>query len=85
MRSLQLDPQIGLDHGRVLLHHLRPALGDQSPVVEDVDVLGDAHDQLDVVLDQEDGDAGGADVADLLDQIGALGGVHAGRRLVEKQ
>ena len=82
---LQLDSQIGLDDRRVLLHLLRPALGDQTPVVEHVDLLGDAHDQFDVVLDEKHGDPGGADVADPLDQIGALGGVHAGRRLVEQQ
>ena len=59
--------------------------GDETPVVEHVDLLGDAHDQLDVVLDEQHGDAGVADVADLLDQMGALGRVHAGRRLVQEE
>ena len=49
---LQPDSQIGLDDRGILLHHLRPALGDQFSVVKHVDLFGDAHDELDVVLDE---------------------------------
>ena len=44
-RSSTLDPQVGLDHGRVLLHRFRPPFRDETPVVEHVHLVGDAHDQ----------------------------------------
>ena len=53
VHPLPLDPQVGLDDSLVLLNVLGPALGDQTPVVENVDLLGDAHHQLDVVLDEK--------------------------------
>ena len=82
---LPLDPQVGLDDSLILLDVLRPALGDQTSVVENEDLLGDAHHQLDVVLDEKHGDARSVDVADALDQVGTLGGVHTGGGLVEQQ
>ena len=57
----------------------------QLAVVEHRHPVADAHDELDVVLDEEDGDAGVADAADALDQVLPLGRVHAGGGLVEQQ
>ena len=62
------------------------ALGDLLAVVEHRDVLGDAHHDLHVVLDQHDRHA--ALVAQLAHeggQVGRLLRVHARRRLVEQQ
>ena len=44
-----------------------------------------AHHQLHVVLDQQHGDAVGADGCNNFRRRGGFGGVHAGRRLVERQ
>ena len=41
--------------------------------------------RLDVVLDEKNGDPGSPGCADLLDQVGALGRVHARGRLVQQQ
>ena len=57
-----------------------------AAVLEDRDPLGDAHDHLHVVLDEEHGHA--LLVADLLDERRELGGllrVHARGRLVEEE
>ena len=78
--------QVRLDDARVGPHVGGRALGDLLAVVEHGDVLGDAHDDLHVVLDQHDRDA--ALVAQLAHERGELIGllrVHAGRRLVEQQ
>ena len=78
--------QVGLDDARVGAHLGGLALGDLLAVVEHGDVLGDAHDDLHVVLDQHDRDA--ALVAQLVHELRELVGllrVHAGRRLVEQQ
>ncbi len=76
--------QVGLDHFFVLLHVVRRALGDLLAVVEHGDAVAQAHDELDVVLDQQDGAVVVADTVDQLAQHHLLGGVHAGGRLVER-
>ena len=48
--------QVGVDHLRVAADLLRGALGDGLAVVEHVDALADAHDDLHVVLDEQDGE-----------------------------
>ena len=84
-RSLLL-PEVGLDDARVVAHLLRRALGDLLAVVEHGDLLGDAHDDLHVVLDEQDREV--LLVAQLAHEVGQLRGllrVHAGGRLVEQQ
>ena len=71
---------------RVRAHRRGLALGDLLAVVEDRDVLGDAHDHLHVVLDEQDRQL--ALVAQPAHELGEPLGllrVHAGGRLVEQQ
>ena len=64
----------------------RPALGDLRAVVEHGDVLGDAHHDLHVVLDQEHGQPFSSRTRRTnVDEVGRLLRVHAGRRLVEEE
>ena len=48
-------PQVGLDDFRVALDLRRRPFGDLEPVVEHGHLVGDAHDDFHVVLDEEDG------------------------------
>ena len=64
---------------------LRGAGGDELAVVETVDLVGDVHDQVHVVLHDEHGHAGVADRGDARDQVLALARVRARGRLVEQQ
>ncbi len=78
--------QVGLDDPLVALDLRRRALGDALAVVEDRDALGDAHDHAHGMLDEQDGDAAlVTEAADEGRRLGRLGGVHAGRRLIEQQ
>ena len=77
--------EVRLDDGLVLLDGVRLAVGDALAVVEHRHPVAEAHDQFDVVLDEQDGDARVADAADAVDQVLPLGRVHAGGRLVEQQ
>ena len=61
------------------------ALGDLLAVVEDDDVVRDAHDHLHVVLHQQDGGAGGGDLGDQVVDLLGLDGVAAGGGLVEEE
>ena len=83
--ALVAHAEVGLDDRRVLLHVVGHAVGDALAVVEHGDPVAQAHDQLDVVLDQQDGDARVADAADAVHEVLALGRVHAGGGLVEQQ
>ena len=78
--------EVGLDHELVRRDLLERALGDLGAVVERDDPVGDALDDVHVVLDHEDRVA--AVRAQLLDQLGdlvRLGRVHPGGRLVEQE
>ena len=61
------------------------AIADETTVVQHHDVLTEPHDELHVVLDEHDVDAGGIDRHDLLDQYLALARVHACSRLIQEQ
>src|SRR5689334_4988459 len=83
-RSGMLHPQIGLAHALARAHFLRAAFEQLMALVHYDDVVGQAHHQIDVVLDQQDGDA----ARERLDQrveFGGLCGRHALRRLIEHQ
>ena len=77
--------EVGLDDPRVLLDLLGQAFGDHLAVVEHRDPVGETHDDLHVVLDQQDGDATVADLAHEVAQTVLLDRVHPGGRLVEQQ
>src|SRR5205814_1744936 len=51
---VDLSAEVGLDHGRVALDLLGRSGCDRAAEIEDVHVVGDAHDQVHVVFDQED-------------------------------
>ena len=80
------DPEVRLDHGRIRLHLGGRAARDLPPEAQDVDVVGDAHDEVHVVLDEENGEL--EVVADLLDEGAELGDllvVQPARGLVEEK
>ena len=61
-------------------------LRDQLAEVQHIDTVGDVHDQIHVVLDQQDRLVEvGADLADELGQLQRLLRVHAGGRLIQQQ
>ena len=81
-----LSAQVGLDHRGVVGDLVEAALGQLLAVVERDDAVGDALDDVHVVLDHEDRVA--ALLAQARDQLGdlvGLVGVHPRRRLVEQQ
>src|SRR5512133_3392388 len=51
--GIVLRAEVGLDHRRVLAYLPRRAAGDQAAEVEDMDGLGDRHDEVHVVLDEQ--------------------------------
>lgn len=64
----------------------RNARRDLLAEVDDIDAVGDVHDKIHVMLDEEDGQAEPvADAADESGQFKRLLRVHASRRLVEQQ
>src|SRR5512139_680366 len=69
----------------ILLDRQGPVVGDLLAIAQDDDLVGYAHDQRHVVLDEKDGDALFPDPADQLRHIGGLAHVQTGRRLVEQQ
>src|SRR2546421_1135439 len=81
--SFVTGAEVRLDHLLVALHVVRRAFGDLLAVVEHRHAVAQAHHQLHVVLDEQDGAAVLADAVDELTQHDLLGGVHAGGRLVE--
>ena len=56
--ALRPGPEIGLDHGRVLLHLGRRALGDLAAEIERDDPVGHRHDEVHVMLDEQHGRRG---------------------------
>ena len=85
-RHQALVPKIGLHHLGVLLHLGRRSLRDLAPEVERDHLVGDAHHQAHVVLDQKHGDAQPvADVADQLAERVHFLVIEAARRLVQQQ
>ena len=80
-----VDSKVGGDDLLVLLDVLRDAAGDELAVVEAVHLVGDVHDQIDVVLDQEDGHARIPDRLDPRYQVLPLARVHTRGRLVKQQ
>jgi hypothetical protein len=80
------DPQIGLDHRRVVPHLVGRAVGQKLAVVEHHDPVRDVHDHAHVVLDQRDRGAELlVDVEHEAAHVLLLLEVHPGHRLIEQQ
>ena len=78
--------EVGGHDDRIVAHLVGRALADLTAEVEDDDVIAGAHDEVHVVLDEEDGDA--PVVGESAHQAGELGRLvvaEPGRRLVEEQ
>src|SRR5438270_8122413 len=78
-------PEIRGDDLRILGNRRGRALADLLAVVEHHHPIGEAHDHLEDVLDDDDGDASLADAPDDLDGGGDLRFVEAAHHLVEEQ
>ena len=72
-----MHPLIGDDLGRC-------AVGQLAALVDDDDPIGDLHHEAHVVLDEQHGDARRGHPADDLPEVGGLGVVEPGGRLVEE-
>ena len=77
--------EVGFDDVGIGPDFLRRAVGDFHAVVEHDQVLADAHDELHVVFDEDDGDVAFEDGVDEVDEGLGFAGVHARGRFVEKQ
>ena len=78
------SPRYGGAHERVGLYLLRVTEGDETPEVEDVDVVAGAHDEAHVVLDEQHAEAGRGELVEQLGELIGLGLVQTRRRLVEE-
>src|SRR5262245_46431262 len=76
--------QVDLDDALRAHGLLWAAGGDDLALVEDHHPVGELEDGPDQVLDEEDGDAAGADLLDEPDGAGDFGGVEARQDLVEQ-
>jgi hypothetical protein len=77
--------EIGLHHRRVGGDRGWRAARDDAPLVEDMDMLGEADHRLHHVLDQQDGDAAVADRPHHAHDLRHLGRVQPRHHLVEQQ
>src|ERR1035437_9952982 len=78
--------EVGFDDGGVVAGLLGGAGGGGFAVVQHDDALADAHDDLHVVFDNEDGEVeAGADGLDGVHEVAFFGGVHAGGGLIQEE
>src|SRR5437867_5960962 len=80
-----LAAEVGLDDARVGLDLGGLAFGDLLAEMEDRDPLGHSHDEVHLVLDEEDCRARLAEPPDVVHEPADVTRAHAGGRLVEKQ
>ena len=81
-----ITTEVRLDHGRVALDVCRRAFRQLAAEVEHVDPVGEAHDQVHVVLDEEDGHLEGlANPADQRPELHHFLVIQPAGRLVEQQ
>src|SRR5262249_10825152 len=78
-------PEISFDNARIVDHDPRRALGDDAPLSEYENVFGKAHHRLHHVFDHQYCDAGVGNAADDRHHGSDLGGVEAGKHLVEQK
>src|SRR5262249_34598812 len=77
--------EISFDHARIAHNDLRRPFSDDTPLREHENVFREAHHRLHHVLGHQYGDAGVGDAADDRHHRGDLGGVEAGKHLVEQK
>src|SRR3972149_5504186 len=83
-RTSTLSAKVRLDHPLVRLDDSGRPLGDLLPVVQDEDGLAELHDDLHVVLDDQDGLALVPEARDGRQELVQERAVHPGRRLVQQ-
>src|SRR5258706_14152547 len=81
--SIGRYPQVSRDHARVVTDLGRDPLGDLLAELQDYDPVADPHHQAHVVLDEQHGHPGIADLADQREEVRLLRRVEAGGRLVQ--
>jgi hypothetical protein len=67
----------------IFLHHGGHILNNQSAVIQHSDPIAQAHDQFDVMFDQQNGRPVAANAVDQVAQFGGFRTIHAGRRLIQ--
>src|SRR3954454_19182915 len=83
--TVRSDPQVGALHALVGAHGLGVALERDAPRLEDVRVVGEAQDEVGVLLDDQHGDALLAgDLLEDAEQLAREDRRQAERRLVEQ-
>src|SRR5207302_3446385 len=83
---IDLTAEIRVDHALIALHLGRRPARDRAAEVEDVNVVGDAHDEVHVVLDEEHGQLQVvAQAADEAAKLFDLLVIQAACRLVQKE
>ena len=77
--------QVRRDDRRIALDDARRPGGDDTPGAQYGDIVGNLHDQPDVMFHQQDGDPPVPDPSDQAAQLVNFGRIHAGGGVVEKQ
>ena len=77
--------EVGLDHGRMNADFAGRPLGDLAAEIEHGEAIAEPHDEVHVVLDQQDGEAAAAQRLQQCGKRGGLGRIHSGRGLVEQE
>src|SRR5438270_1535110 len=81
-----LRAEVGGDHGGIAHHRGRRTAGDDPPEVENVEVVGEREHEVDVVLDEDDGEPALVhDARQDRGEVRRLLPAEAGGRLVEEQ
>src|ERR1700734_66374 len=82
----RLDPEIGLDHALVAADFVGGPVADLLSVIQHDDVLGQFHDDADIVLDQDHGDAKvGMGIENVAAHFALLVEIHPRHRLIQQQ
>src|SRR5215510_8496072 len=83
-RSILSAAKVGLHDSLIFQNNFRRPFGKFFAVVEDENLFGEIHDDLHVVLDDQDGFAAGAQIADGIQEIIEKTSINAGGRLIQK-
>src|SRR5437588_9566972 len=79
---LRMRPEVGLDHALVGSHRLGGAFDDHAAVAHHDDAVARLHDEVEVVLDDQEGDPALAPHReDVLEELDPQRGADAGHRL----
>ena len=83
--SFLLSSKICLDYGLILLDLIRRAICDLHSEIQNSDLVADIHDQLHIMLNQDNSHSKAADLIDYMHKMLGLCGVHACSRLIEEE